>query len=132
MYLNFFRFITLFAAMTCCGLGLFVFSRNRYSRLNRTLSSFLLVVGLWSFGFFITMFEQLPYEVALTSSRISHFFGGLSGITYLSFVASFLETKKNIKIRSFHYVFAIFNSVMCFTPWMIAGLPEKMFFSILS
>ncbi len=130
MLLNFFRFITLFAAVSFCGLGLFIYShsKNLSSRQHRTLCSFLLVTGLWSFGFFLTMFKSLPYEFALAASRTSHFFGGLTGITYLSFVVSFLETERKTKVRLFDSSFAIFNAVMCFTPWMIKELPAKMFF----
>jgi signal transduction histidine kinase len=76
------------------------------------------------------MFQAFPYDFAIASSRISHFFGGLTGITYLSFVVSFLatETGKKANVRLFDYAFAIFNSVMCFTPWMIKEVPTKMFF----
>lgn len=130
MLLNFFRVITLFAAVSFCGLGIFIYShsRNLSSREHRTLCSFLMVTGLWSFGFFLTMFESFSYEFALASSRVSHFFGGLTGITYLSFVVAFLATKRKAKVRPFDYAFAIFNAVMCFSPWMIKELPAKMFF----
>ncbi len=126
MALNIFRAVTLFTAVTFSALGLFVLSRNFSSKLNRTFCAFLLAVGLWSLGFFLTMFQSLPYEFTLLSSRLSHLSGGVSPIIYLYFVIQFL--KLNRKVHPLNWSLTAFISVMCLTPLVVKELRLKLFF----
>jgi signal transduction histidine kinase len=86
------------------------------------------VVSLWSFGFFLTMFAGLRVEQALWCSRISHLFGGFTGITFWLFVSAFIRPEHARTVGRGYIIFAIFNSVFCVSPWMIEAVPNKLFF----
>jgi len=125
MTLNVFRFITLFSATAFLALSSFIYVKDSSSRLNRAFAVWVLFCALWSFGFFLTMF-RVPHEVALWSSRVSHFFGGLTAILFLRFVLIFLDVKR--KVHPIHYILAACTGVSSVTPWMITDVPPKLFF----
>ena len=70
----------------------------------------------------------MAHGAALWSSRISHFFGGLTAITFLQFVKLFLEVEQSSRIRPIHYVFATGTAISCLTPWLVADVPPKLLF----
>ncbi len=125
MTLNAFRFITLFASLTFIPLGYFVYAKQSASRLNQLLFAFMLTCALWSFGFFLTMFPEMPYRAALWSSRISHSFGGWPAILFLEFVVQFLKPEYQHRVHPLHRIVAAGAVLSPLTPWMIPTVVAK-------
>src|SRR3989338_4074901 len=128
MGLNFFRFITLGSALIFFILASFIYLKDRDSRLHRAFGGFVVFCALWSFGFFLTMFATVPHAVALWSSRISHFFGGLTAIWFLHFVFLFLDDGTLRKMPRFHYILALASGASSLTPWMVEDVVAKSLF----
>ena len=126
--LNLFRFITLFSGCTLMALGGFIYSKNRTSAIHRVFGAYLLFCGLWSFGFFLTMFQGVPYEFAIWASRVSHFFGGMSAFLFMGFVKEFLKPEIRHRIHPIHIMLGVGTGFASLTPWMITSVPTKLFF----
>lgn len=126
--LNIFRVIALVSAVSFCALGVFVYSQNRSSKLHGLYCAFMVGVGLWSLGFFVTMFEQVPAEVALLSSRLSHLFGGYTPLAYLYFAIIFAGFEGKKRVHLLNPVLTGFICIACLTPLIVKAVPSKLFF----
>ncbi len=127
MTLGIFRFITLASSVSFLALAVFIYLKDRESKAHQTFGAFVTFCALWSLGFFLTMFQSVPHDVAIWFSRISHFFGSFPAICFLRFVTTFLDGKPQ-KIRPIHYVLAGASAVSSLTPWLIIDVPPKLFF----
>ncbi len=127
MTLGIFRFITLTSSISFLVLAVFIYLKDRSSKPHQTFGAFVAFCALWSLGFFLTMFQSIPYDVATWCSRISHFFGSFPAICFLRFVTTFLEGKSQ-KIHPIHYLLAGASAISSLTPWFIIGVPPKLFF----
>ena len=127
MTLDVFRFITLTSSISFLVLAVFIYLKDRVSKPNQTFGTFVTFCALWSLGFFLTMFQSIPYDVAIWFSRSSHFFGSFPAICFLRFVTTFLDGKPQ-KIHPIHYLLAGASAVSSLTPWFIIGVPPKLFF----
>lgn len=128
MDLNFFRFITLFSSLTLFPLAIFIFIRNRSSSIHRSFAAFVLLCATWVFGFFLTMFSQVPYSFALWSSRLSQLFGFLTPIAFLNFVVTLIGFKKEAKVHHIHWIMSSVVPPIMLSSFGVSAVPKKLFF----
>ena len=100
-----------------CLLGIFVYSRNTFSPVNRICMFLNLSVSLWSWSLFT---RELVDEktIALFFVRLCYVGAVFIPALFLHFVSSLLKLKKNILILSAYilgFIFLVFN----FTPLFI-------------
>ena len=126
MTLNVFRFVTLFSGVLLCPLAYFIYFSRGASRIHKYFGAFIACAGLWSLGFFLTMFDGLPYGVALWSSRFSHFFGSMTAIFFYRFAVLFTQPHNDAKTH--HHIIAGVAAISTLTPWFIPALVPKLFF----
>jgi len=127
MHLNLFRAITGLSGVSFIALGLIIWFKDRRSSINGNFAAFIILVGFWSFGFFLTMFPEIPHDMAICFSRLSHFLGGFSALPFYRFVNQF--TKRNdLRGHPIHYWLAIGHGLVGLTPLMVNELVPKMVF----
>ncbi len=128
MALWLFRIITLSVAGSFLGLGIFVYLKNPQSKLSQSFFVFNTFISLWSFGFFLTLFPQLPNGFILWASRASHLCGGLTAVLFLRFVVFFLGLDPKKLRDPILGILVIGATISCVSPWMIPSLRAKLFF----
>jgi hypothetical protein len=82
---------TLFSTISFIGLGCFTFKRTGYNKLSRYFLYFNVTVALWSLGFFLTMFDSVPYNISVLMSRFSHAIGAFSPVSFTLFALEFIS-----------------------------------------
>ena len=128
MWLWLFRIITLSVAGSFVSLGVFVYLKNPQSKIHRSFFDFNTFISLWSFGFFLTLFSQLPHGFTLWASRVSHLCGGLTAVLFLRFVIFFLGLDLKKLRDPILATLAFGAAISCVLPWMITSLRPKLFF----
>ena len=110
-------------------LGSFVLSRNPQQPLYRAWFYFCSSVGTWSLGYFLTMLPNIPKDLALLCSRLSHASGAIIPAFFLRYIFIWLEIK--YKTRFFLlicYLSCGILAVLSLTPLIMVDLVPKLFF----
>lgn len=121
-------FTALITAAESFALSVFVFLRNKKSRLNRTYSLFGCCVGLWSLCLFCCHLASRP-EDALVWNRFVHFFSVLIAISFYNFIHVLLKLQGR-KVLIFGSIFAVAIGALCFTPLIIQSMTAKYSFRL--
>lgn len=128
MALAIYSILTFLVAVFSLLIGLLVIIRKHDNNLNIIWFILCLFICGWNLGYFFTMVPDIPYNIALISSRLSHASGQLIPLFFFIFTLIFLgldKTKKNeIIIASF---FCLIIATLCLTPFVVIRLDPKLF-----
>ncbi|MFH1233881.1 MAG: ATP-binding protein [Patescibacteria group bacterium] len=119
----------LFNAIASTLLGLLVFFKNKHNKVNQTFALFCLSVAVWSYPYIFWSISKTKEEVLLWF-QLLHIGASFASITYLHFVASWLDlTKKKLMkiIIITGYLLAIFFASSVFSPYFISDIIPKFF-----
>jgi len=112
-------------AVTSTILGLFVFFKNRNSKINQTFAFFCLSVAVWSYFYTFWPIAK-DKESTLLWFQLLHIGANFTPIAYLHFVATWLGiAKKKKKIITSGYLLATFFSFFVFSSYFIKDLVPK-------
>ncbi|MBU2566211.1 hypothetical protein KKG46_01480, partial [Patescibacteria group bacterium] len=121
----YFSFSGLFIAITSTILGLFVFFKNKNSRTNQTFALFCLSVAAWSYPYTFWPIAK-DRESTLFWFQLLHIGATFTSITYLHFVASWLDIIKKQKIIIIiGYLLAAFFTSFVFSSYFISDMVPK-------
>ncbi|MFA5411094.1 MAG: histidine kinase N-terminal 7TM domain-containing protein, partial [Candidatus Omnitrophota bacterium] len=108
-------------------LGLFVLSRNHRHSLYSSWFYFCCSVGTWSLGYFFTMLPNVPKDIALLCSRVSHASGALIPAFFLRYIFILLDIKKK-KLLLACYIPSVILAILSLTSFVVIDLVPKLFF----
>ncbi len=114
-------------ALSSITLALLIYSKNPESRLSRSFCLFCLFVALWSIPYF---FWQLATtgEQALLLCRMLMAGAALIPVSLHYFVSELTRSDHRSLIRYGYWVGALFAFLSLFTPYVVAGVEEKLIF----
>jgi N-terminal 7TM region of histidine kinase len=122
---KYFFFSGLFNAVVSILFGLFIFLKNRKSKVNQTFALFCLAVAAWSFAYMFWPIASSKDET-LFWFQLLHIGASFTSIAYLHFVVTWLGLyKKNKGIIFIGYLLAIFFSLFVFSSYFIVDMVPK-------
>ncbi len=118
----YFSLSALFNAVISTLLGIFIYSRNRKSKVNISFSLFCLSVALWSYAYIFWPLAKTA-QGTLLSFQLLHIGACFTSIFYLYFVVTWLDIEKqNRKILYFGYCIATLFASLVFSPLFIKDM----------
>ncbi|MFA5248381.1 MAG: ATP-binding protein [Patescibacteria group bacterium] len=124
MYL-YFAFSALFNAIVSLLLGIFVFLKNKKSKVNSGFAFFCISVAVWSI-FYIGWPLSATSSQTLFWFRLLHIGASFTPITYFHFVVNWLNLYKRKRMFVFMgYLLAVLFSVSVFSPYFIVDMVPK-------
>jgi len=127
-----FRVDMILTVLTYLSIGVFVYTKNKTSILNKAFLCFNVFVAFWAMGFFATLFTDMFYYFALLSSRLSHAFAWYCPVFFYIFVINFIDEdiykKQRKTIALYLKLLSPFFLITIFTPLVIKGVTKKLFF----
>lgn len=115
----------LFNAITSTLLGLFVFFKNRHSKINKTFALFCFCVAAWSYPYIFWPLAETK-SATLFWFQLLHIGPFYASIAYLHFVSTWLGIYQKIKkVVISGYFLATFFLVFVFSPLFIKNMVPK-------
>jgi len=127
--MSFYALIALINAITSLVLGVFVYSHDRRSGVNRYFGLFALSVAFWSIGYFFWQVAR-EHESALFWVRTLMAGAILIPVFYFHFIAAFVNAVQKVKSALvFGYGLALtFVLFDLFTPYFVQDVSQKLSF----
>ena len=117
---------SLLTAITCLGLGAFVFYKNPKNPLNRSLLRLNLSVALWSLFLFLHYLSPTE-KAALSTLRLLQCAAVFIPSCYLHFIVNLLGIRRRAVVIS-SYILSLTFLILGFSPHFISGVGPKLNF----
>ncbi len=114
--------------LTCFSLAIFLYSKNRYGKINKLFALWSVSVAFWSLGYFIWLFTT-EYAQALFWTRVLMAGAIIIPSAYMHFALVYLdeEKKHNFLIR-FCWLFSFAYLLLDATPFFVARVEARAWF----
>lgn len=126
--MNIFAFLAVINTVVSLLIGIFVYTQNKRSVINKTFGLFSLAVVVWSAGYFLWQSAKTP-EDALFWSRVLMIGAILIPILNFHFVLAFLNKVKEQHIALYAgYALFFFFLLLSFSSLFVSGVEQKLEF----